>query len=148
MKNKNAENKALQSFYKDWQDDNLVIDKWFTVQATSDTPQVLTKVKELLNHQDFIITNPNRVRSLVAAFSQANPRYFHAEDGSGYKFLTAMILKIDKINPQLSSRLVTPFTRWQRLSKKYQSLMRAELELLNTKDLSVDLSEMVSKSLK
>lgn len=145
---KSIQNKALQKFYETWQADGLVIDKWFTVQATADIPEVLEKINELLKHKDFIITNPNRVRSLVAAFSQANPRYFHAKDGSGYKFLTNMILKIDKINPQLSSRLATPFTRWQRLSKKYQELMCTELELFSTKNLSIDLSELVSKSIK
>ncbi len=139
--------KALQSFYATWQNDDLVIDKWFTVQAISDIPDLLSIINKLLAHKDFKITNPNRVRSLVAAFSQANPRYFHAKDGSGYKFLTDMILKIDKINPQLSSRLATPFTRWQRLSKKYQDLMLKELELLNKKELSVDLNELVTKSL-
>lgn len=139
---------ALHSFYELWQADDLVLDKWFTVQATADVPEVLTNVKKLLKHPDFKITNPNRARSLVAAFAQANPRYFHAKDGSGYRFIADIILQLDKINPQLSSRMATPFTRWQRFAKNNQDLMLAELQRLATHDLSVDLSELVQKSLK
>ena len=106
----NIREAALQSFYNDWQDDELVIDKWFTVQAAADTPGVLQRAEQLLKHQDFTIKNPNRARSLIVAFAYANPRYFHADDGSGYAFVADLILQIDTINPQLSSRLAITFT--------------------------------------
>lgn len=138
---------SLQGFYNDWKADELVIDKWFTVQAAADTPDVLQNAEQLLKHPDFTIKNPNRARSLIGAFAQANPRYFHAEDGSGYAFIADLILQIDKINPQLSSRLATPFTRWQRFAKNHQELMLGELKKLAKHDLSVDLSELVAKSL-
>lgn len=144
---KSIRTNVLQSFYNDWQLDELVIDKWFTVQAAADVPYVLQNAEQLLKHPDFKLTNPNRVRSLIGAFAQANPRYFHAEDGSGYAFIADLILQIDKINPQLSSRLATPFTRWQRFAKNHQELMLIELKKLAAHDLSVDLGELVAKSL-
>ncbi|MDP3705743.1 MAG: aminopeptidase N [Legionellaceae bacterium] len=138
---------ALDTFYQQWKKDDLVLDKWFTVQAAADLPDVLSRVKALLKHSAFNLKNPNKVRSLVVAFCQLNPRYFHAIDGSGYRFLTDMLMTIDKTNSQLSARLATPFTRWQRLDKTRQVLIKEELKRLSAMDLSNDLSELVTKSM-
>lgn len=138
---------ALEDFYNRWQDNDLVLDKWFTVQATSERPGTLSIVESLLEHPKFIVTNPNKVRALIGAFCQANPRHFHAVDGSGYRFLTEMLLRLDKINAQVTSSLATPFTRWQRYDKPRQQLMLKELERLSTHTLSKDLTEKVVKSL-
>ena len=101
----------------------------------------------MLEHHDFNIKNPNRVRALIGAFTQTNPRNFHALDGSGYAFLRRMIEKVDQINPQIAARLATPFTRWQNLDLPRQELIRQELHLLASKDLSRDLFELVQKGL-
>ncbi len=139
---------ALDLFYQQWKKDDLVLDKWFTVQAAADLPDVLSRVQALLKHSAFNLKNPNKVRSLVIAFCQMNPRYFHAIDGRGYRFLTDMLMTLDKINSQLSARLATPFTRWQRLDKPRQALITGELNRLAAMDLSNDLSELVTKSMK
>lgn len=123
------------------------MDKWFAIQATSELPETLTHVKVLLQHGAFSIKNPNKVRSLIGAFCMANPRNFHALDGSGYQFLTDMLITVDKINPQIAARLANPFTRWKRYDKARQDLMRLQLSQLAKLDLSRDLAEVVSKSL-
>jgi aminopeptidase N len=128
-------------------DDELVLDKWFALQAGSEQPGTLTKVLELLSHPAFNLKNPNKVRSLIGAFLQNNPRYFHAEDGSGYTFLTDMLIKLDKINPQIAARMATPFTRWQRLNSVRQGLIQLQLKRLAALHLSRDLGELVLKSL-
>ncbi|MDI9819059.1 MULTISPECIES: aminopeptidase N [unclassified Legionella] len=142
-----AREQALDSFYKQWSQDDLVMDKWFAVQASSELPETLARVKILLKHPAFNIKNPNKVRALVGAFCQANPRNFHATDGSGYTFLSDMLVKMDKLNPQISARLATPFTRWRRYDVKRQQLMQKELKQLSALDLSRDLREVVAKSL-
>lgn len=139
--------KAIDAFYQQWSKDELVLDKWFAIQATSELPHSLAHVQTLLNHPAFSIKNPNKVRSLLGAFCMANPRNFHAIDGSGYAFLTRMIIELDKINPQVTARLATPFTRWQRLDKTRQDLMVQQLKLLSGKELSSDVRELVDKSL-
>ncbi len=138
---------AIDSFYKQWSDDELVLDKWFAIQATCELPQTLEHVKQLLKHPAFSIKNPNKVRSLVGAFCLANPRNFHAIDGKGYEFLTEMLSTLDKINPQIAARLATPFTRWQRYDSSRQVLMKQQLEKLSQLELSRDLREVVDKSL-
>lgn len=139
-------NQAIHDFYKQWSQEDLVLDKWFSIQASCELPGALAHVQALLTHQAFNIKNPNKVRAVVGAFCQANPRHFHALDGSGYNFLTEMLLKLDKINPQIAARLATPFTRWQRLDAPRQQLIKHQLACLITKELSPDLRELITKS--
>lgn len=139
---------ALSSFYQQWQHDELVLDKWFAIQAACELPGTLATVQALLSHPDFNFQNPNKLRSLIGVFCFGNHRHFHAQDGSGYAFLTDMLLKLDAYNPQVSARLATPFTRWHRLDKLRQNLIQQELERLSQAKLSRDLKEVVSKSLK
>lgn len=144
----NAEREqAIDNFYKQWSQDELVLDKWFAIQASSELPDTLARVKTLLKHPAFNIKNPNKVRAVIGAFCQANPRHFHAADGSGYAFLSDMLARMDKINPQITARLATPFTRWRRFNPARQELMKQQLTQLAKLDLSRDLREVVTKSL-
>jgi aminopeptidase N len=146
-KDKLQREEAIHHFYQQWAEDTLVLDKWFSVQASTELPDALQRVRQLLKHPAFSLKNPNKVRSLIGAFCQANPRHFHKEDGSGYAFLTEMLLEIDKINPQIAARLATPFTRWHRFDVKRQALMKQQLHRLAAAKLSRDLAELVEKSL-
>jgi aminopeptidase N len=139
---------ATNLFYSQWKDDELVLDKWFALQAGCVLNGTLERVKALLEHPQFNIKNPNRVRSLVGAFALNNPRHFHAVDGSGYAFLTDILIEVDKINPLTASRLATPFTRLKRYNQVRRVLIRQQLERLASEDLSKDMRELVSKSLK
>ena len=144
-----AADAVCEAFYQQWHEDNLVMDKWFTVQATIPHRAVQQRVQQLFEHDDFDIKNPNRVRSLLGAFCSANPVNFHDESGFGYALLENWIEKLDAINPQIASRLCTPLTRWKRYNEKRQQLMKAALQrLLALPKLSRDVSELVDKSLK
>ena len=138
---------AIIDFYNLCGNEELMLDKWFSVQASCERADTLTKVKLLTAHPAFQLKNPNKVRAIVGAFAQFNPRNFHAIDGEGYAFLTEMLLKIDPINPQVAARLATPFTRWQRLNPPRQTLMRQQLKILEKSNLSSDLREVVTKCL-
>ncbi|NOR41718.1 MAG: DUF3458 domain-containing protein, partial [Gammaproteobacteria bacterium] len=144
---------VVEAFYQQWKEDNLVLDKWFTVQATN--PHLLIhesgkeRVEKLFAHNDFDIKNPNRVRALLGAFCSANPVCFHDVSGFGYSLLGSYIETIDAMNPQIASRLSVPLTRWKRYSEQRQQLMKAELQrLIVLPKLSKDVSELVEKSLK
>jgi aminopeptidase N len=138
---------ALDAFYARYEDDPLVIDKWFGVQAAAQRPDTVDQVVALAEHPKFNPANPNRLRSIAISFGM-NQWAFHDESGRGYRFLADLILKADKLNPQVAARLVPPFGRWQRFEPKRAALMRAELErILSTPGLSKDLYEQVSKSL-
>jgi aminopeptidase N len=138
---------ALKAFYERYEDDPLVIDKWFAVQASAQRADTVKQVEALTRHAKFSVSNPNRLRSIAAVFGM-NQWAFHDVSGRGYRFLADLILKADKVNPQVAARMVPPFGRWRRFEQKRAGLMRAELErMLVTPGLSKDLYEQVSKSL-
>ncbi len=140
--------KALEQFYSTWNHDALVMDKWFSIQATSKLPNTLNQVKELVEHRGFDLKNPNKVYSLIGAFGHRNAVNFHSNDGAGYVFLRVMVHQLDKLNPQVSARMVKPLTDWRRYDKERQDLMREQLMILaNDKAISPDLYELVTKSL-
>ncbi|WP_394753405.1 aminopeptidase N [Crenothrix sp.] len=139
---------CLASFYQQWQSEALVIDKWFTLQATCKMPDAFAIVLALMNHPAFDLTNPNRVRSLIGAFSQGNPLHFHAANGQGYAFLGDQIIALNTINPQVASRMLGALTSWARYDEKRQVLMKAQLErIITTDNISKDVFEVASKSL-
>ncbi|KAJ8643267.1 hypothetical protein MRB53_005015, partial [Persea americana] len=137
----------LSDFYKKWEHDFLVVNKWFALQAMSDIPGNVENVKNLLKHPAFDMCNPNKVYALIGGFC-GSPVNFHAKDGSGYKFLGEIVLQLDKMNPQVASRMVSAFSRWRRYDETRQALAKAQLEMImSANGLSENVFEIASKSL-
>ncbi|GMJ04784.1 hypothetical protein like AT1G63770 [Hibiscus trionum] len=137
----------LADFYSKWQHDYLVVNKWFALQAMSDIPGNVENVRNLLNHPAFDLCNPNKVYSLIGGFC-GSPVNLHAKDGSGYKFLGEIVLQLDKINPQVASRMVSAFSRWKRYDESRQKLAKQQLEMIiSANGLSENVFEIASKSL-
>ena len=138
----------MQQFEQRWHNDPLVLDKWFGLHATCPRDDILAQLTLLRQHPQFSQQNPNRVRAVVGSFAFYNTTGFHADDGSGYQFLTDYLIELDTTNPQVASRLVTPLTQWQHYNGERQALMKRQLSrLLDNKNLSKDLYEKVSKAL-
>jgi aminopeptidase N len=138
---------ALDIFYNLYSKAPLVLDKWFTAQATATRADTPEGVEDLSRHPDFTLTNPNRVRALFQNFA-ANQRAFHRADGRGYTILAKAIKHLDPINPQTAARLVPPLGRWRRFDAARQAMMKAALaDVLDTPRLSKDVFEQASKSL-
>ena len=144
-----ARAEALADFHDTWRGDPIVMDKWFSIQATSMLPGTLDSVTALLDHEAFSMRNPNRVRALIGAFCNANQLRFHAADGSGYCFLADQVLALDPINPQIAARLLNPLGPWRRYGEGRGAHMKAQLErvLASGRKLSPDVYEIASKSL-
>ena len=141
--------KALAGFYEKWREDPLVLDKWFSVQAMSSDPGTLAQVRELTQHADVTLTNPNRMRSLVGAFCAGNQVRFHAADGSGYAFLGDVVMELDGINPQRAARMAGCFNQYKRFDPARQALMKTQLERIAGREgLSKDTGEIVGRALK
>jgi len=138
---------AFASFYDRYQEDNLVLDKWFALQAAAQRSDTIDIVEALARHPKFSARNPNRWRALVSNFA-ANQWRFHDGSGRGYRFVTDMILAVDRINPQVAARQVPSLGRWKRFEPARAELMRAALErIVATPGLSKDVFEQASKSL-
>ncbi|MGH6945143.1 MAG: aminopeptidase N C-terminal domain-containing protein, partial [Geminicoccaceae bacterium] len=143
-----AREAALKSFYARWQDDALVIDKWFSLQATAQRPDAVEVVRRLLGHEAFRLNNPNRARALIGGFAAGNPTGFHRADGAGYALVAEQILALDALNPQVAARLLGPLSRWRRYDAGRQALMQGVLErILASPRLSREVYEIAKKSL-
>lgn len=138
----------LADFYQRYQHDALVIEKWFSLQATIPHKHTLQRVITLLTHTDFDMKNPNKVRALIGAFASQNFVGFHLEDGSAYEFLAQQIIVLNAINPLIAARLVEPLSHWRRYHDTLAVHQRSALQsILLTENLSKDVYEVVSKSL-
>jgi aminopeptidase N len=138
----------LADFEQRWKEQPLVMDKWFSIQATSRQANLVPRIRELMQHPGFTLGNPNRVRALIGAFVSGNPVRFHTADGSGYRLLADVVLELDGTNPQIASRLLRTMSRWRRYDGSRSRLMRAQLQRISETDgLSKDVLEIVSKSL-
>ncbi|NCP19418.1 MAG: aminopeptidase N [Erythrobacter sp.] len=138
---------ALADFYTRFEDNALVVDKWFSLQAMALRPGVLGEIEQLAEHRAFTLTNPNRVRSLYGAMA-GNPRAFHQADGAGYRMVADLILQLNRKNPQLAARFVPALGRWRRVEPKRSAMMHAELERIAAAgNLSRDVAEQVEASL-
>ncbi|MGD8236521.1 MAG: aminopeptidase N C-terminal domain-containing protein, partial [Chromatiales bacterium] len=138
----------LADFEQRWKEHPLVMDKWFSIQATSRQANLVPHIRELMQHPGFTLRNPNRVRALIGAFVSGNPARFHTADGSGYRLLADVVLELDGTNPQIASRLLRTMSRWRRYDDDRSLLMRAQLQRISeTEGLSKDVLEIVSKSL-
>ncbi len=138
----------LDDFYRRWKDAPLVLDKWFTVQATSRRTDTLERVTGLMAHPAFSITNPNKVRALVGAFCAGNPVRFHDVSGAGYAFLADWVLELNSLNPQVAARMLRIMGRWRRYDPVRRELMKAQLQrVVSAEDISRDVYEIAIKSL-
>ena len=139
----------IEDFEANWRHDVLVMDKWFSAQAISTRPDTLERVVQLKQHPLFSISNPNKVRSLIGAFCSANMMGFHQANGDGYRLLADTVLQLDKLNPQIASRMSRLMSKWHRFDSERQALMKAELErIVSAEDVSRDVYEIISKTLK
>ena len=146
--NSDARAESLADFEQRWQNDPLVMDKWFMLQATSDHSDTFEKVKKLRHHSLFDLKNPNRVRALIGAFAHGNPLHFHRDDGKGYRFIADNIIELDAINPQIAARLMGSFNHWRRYDSGRGKLMKTEVQrILDHARLSKDVREIASKGL-
>jgi aminopeptidase N len=139
---------ALAEFHARWRHDELVLDKWFAIQAASPLTDAIDTVRALSRHADFDLRNPNRVRALAGTFAAANQVRFHAASGEGYRFLADTVIALDRLNGQIAARLAGSLGGWRRLDADRQALMRRELErILAVRGLSRLTYEKVYKGL-
>ncbi|MCF8157285.1 MAG: aminopeptidase N [Rhodoferax sp.] len=141
---------ALSRFHALFKNEELVLDKWFAMQAGAPDRggQVLPAVRQLMAHPDFNIRNPNRARSVIFSYCNANPGGFHRADAAGYVYWSERVLELDGINPQVAARLARALDRWKRLAGPYRSAACEALKRVAAKtDLSNDVREVVDRAL-
>jgi aminopeptidase N len=141
---------ALARFHALFKDEPLVIDKWFALQAGAPDRggNVLPAVRQLMQHPDFSLKNPNRARSVIFSYCSANPGAFHRADAAGYVFWSDRVIELDAINPQVAARLARALDRWKKLAEPWRSGAREAIARVAARpDLSNDVREVVTRAL-
>jgi aminopeptidase N len=139
---------ALERFLARHEDDHLLVDKWFALQAQLPTPENAQRIRKLLEHPKFSWQSPNRLRSLIGTFATLNPVAFNAPDGSGYRLVADVVIRLDKTNPQVAARLAACFRSYKALEgKRRRHAANALKSIQESKELSRDTYEIVSRSL-
>ena len=143
-----AREEALDHFARAFETDPLVLDKWFSLQASIAEAETLDRVKRLMGHPGFSMKNPNRLRSLVGAFAAGNPSQFNRADGAGYDLVSDIIINTDRANPQVAARILGAFKTWRTLEPKRRALAEAALRKIADQDpLSPDVLDIVTRTL-
>ncbi len=136
---------GLDDFFQRWQDNPLVLDRWFSLQATAPSTQV-AQVRALMLHPAFSMRNPNRARSLIFQFCMNNMQAVHTPEG--YAFWAEQVIALDKLNPEISARLARVFDNWARFEPEARDLLKAALERIQAEPgLSGNVAEIVHKAL-
>ena len=141
---------ALARFHSMFQNEDLVLDKWFALQAGAPDRggNVLPAVRQLMKHTDFHLKNPNRARSVIFSYCSANPGAFHRADAAGYLYWSERVVELDAFNPQVAARLARALDRWKKLAEPYRSAAREAIARVAAKtDLSNDVREVVTRAL-
>ena len=140
-------NTLLERFAQQWQGNTLVMDKWLAVQSTAPISGTVANIQALTQHSAFNWGNPNRIYALLASFTH-NFAQLHCESGLGYQFIGQAITRLNSVNPQVASRLLSPLLIWRKLPSRHRQLLRAELENLSKlENLAPDLYEKVNQTL-
>jgi aminopeptidase N len=143
---------ALIQLARVWSEQPLLMNKWFQLQATAiahpGEPPVVERVRLLMRHPGFSLSNPNNVNALIRSFCALNEAEFHRRDAGGYAFWVDQVLALDKINPTIAARIARTLDRWRKFTADRQAAMRAALEeVARQRALSRDVCEIVNKSL-
>ncbi|SPF76552.1 Aminopeptidase N [Aliiroseovarius pelagivivens] len=139
---------ALSAFRRQFEDDELVMDKWFSMQVYHAAPEDAVDVTDKLTKDTaFNWKNPNRFRAVFGAL-MTNPAGFHNASGDGYKLFADWLIKLDPVNPQIAARMSSAFETWRRYDVDRQAMMKAQIErVLATEGLSRDSQEMLGRIL-
>ena len=138
---------AMSAFHDKWQNDSLVMEKWFAMSASAPATGTIAYIKTLMQHPAFDANNPNKLRSVLGVFCAANATQFHAEDGSGYEFMADELIKLDRRNPQIAARMVLGLTRMSAYDSARQMRMKTALQRIYDGASSHDVKEVVGKAL-
>jgi aminopeptidase N len=139
--------RAFDSFARRFAAEPLILDKWFALQAQIPERRTVERVRGLMTHHAFSLSNPNRVRALLGGFT-ANATQFNRADGAGYDLICEVVLTLDPTNPQVAARLLTAMRSWRSLEAGRQAKAEAVLRrIIAQPNLSTDVRDIVTRSL-
>jgi len=142
-----ARERAFDAFARRFAAEPLILDKWFALQAQIPEAGTLERVRGLMSHHAFSLSNPNRTRALIGGFA-ANATQFNRADGAGFQLLCEVVLTLDPTNPQIAARLLTALRSWRSLEPGRQAKAEAVLRhIVEQPNLSADVRDIATRAL-
>jgi aminopeptidase N len=139
---------ASEYFFKKWHTDAVVFNKWLIAEGGFNEPWRSQTLQKIMDDTSFKITNPNNILSLLRSFAANCFLGFHSEDGSGYRFISEQIIRIDKLNPQTAARIAQSFNLWKKLKPSLRVLAEKEiLKIIEVTELSSNTREIIKNLL-
>ncbi len=136
---------AIESFYEQWNDNSLVMNKWLMAQARGLREDAIGQMRSLEAHTS--VDNPNSLKSLYLAFA-ANHAQFHDPSGQGYEYIADKVIEIDQANEQVAGMLVRVFKTYGQLTAEQRKHMKSALERIDeTEGISATVQSSVQKIL-
>jgi len=133
---------ASRIFYNRWKNNPVVLDSWFSFEASRSNKDAINVVERLFSHPKFDLMAPNSIRAVLGGFSK-NIESFHSSDGQGYMFMAEKLIEIDKINPITASRIVKVFSRWKTYVDKNKNEMYKAILKMNGASISPNTREVI-----
>ncbi|HXZ16807.1 MAG TPA: aminopeptidase N [Roseiarcus sp.] len=147
LKPNSAREHTSDAFSRRYAMEPLILDKWFALQAQIPERETLERVRGLMHHRGFSMSNPNRVRALIGGFT-SNQTQFNRADGEGFVFLEEIVVALDPTNPQIAARLLTAMRSWRSLEATRRAQAEAMLRRIAAlPSLSPDVRDIVTRSL-
>lgn len=133
----------ITDFYDRFNDEDLVIDSWFSVQASADLAGI-DEIAALMAREDYDWNTPNRVRTTLGALS-ARPVVLWTPEGMDL-YLSA-VSRLDESNPSLAARLLSALGRWYTLAADDKAMVQGKLQALQSQVQSKNVREFLGNML-
>lgn len=134
----------LADFYQRFNQEALVMDLWFSVQASDDNASV-AEVAALIERKDFDWGTPNRIRAVVGSFAAQPTKLWTPQ---GVQLYISVVRKLDETNPVLASRLLQALSRWYTLAEPMREQAKQQLQQLSSQIKSKNVTESLQTLLK
>ncbi|WP_296403181.1 aminopeptidase N [Psychrobacter sp.] len=134
----------LEDFYQRFNNEALVMDLWFSVQA-GDLNAPIADITALIDRKDFDWGTPNRIRAVVGSFAAQPTKLWTKE---GIELYIGVVQKLDETNPVMASRLLQTLSRWYTLAEPMREDAKQQLQKLSAHVKSKNVVESLQTMLK
>lgn len=124
--NREKSDATMDAFYKKWEHEELVLQRWRSLLGLMDLDNVFEKVEAFVKSDRFDFNKPGHVLNLFGGFI-ANPARFHDEEGKGYGLVVEVAAKSK--NPYAAARILREaFGMLPKMDEKRKALMKKSLQ--------------------
>ncbi len=128
-----------------WAKNKELYNKWLSMNALLDLSSILERLNRIVCSQDFKMTNPNNLYSLLHCFGTQNLFRFHRQEV--YAWYSQLILRIESFNPSVAATLTQNLILTKGLDPQTLQAQKEQLTFLHQQASSNNVLEIVNKGI-